>query len=93
MEATGTNGDKPIPSKEDQNQEERLSRPRSLEPEDDTIIDRGNGSGAPTAIIKGGEYDQVALVSISHDGEYATAVCLGFQHEGTGKGGREGKGV
>lgn len=33
--------------------------------------------GAPAAIIKGTHKDYEALVSISHDGDYATAVCLG----------------
>lgn len=33
--------------------------------------------GAPVAIIRGRDEDHEALVSISHDGEYATAVCLG----------------
>lgn len=33
--------------------------------------------GAPAAIIKGANEDYEALISISHDGEYATAVCLG----------------
>lgn len=33
--------------------------------------------GAPRAIIKGVDEDCEALLSISHDGEYATAVCLG----------------
>lgn len=89
--ATATDGDRPILGKQQQNQDEELSLTRRLEPdaegEGDTTIDRGNGSGAPTAIVKGVEYDQVALVSISHDGEYATAVCLGFRHEGAGGGG------
>jgi holo-[acyl-carrier protein] synthase len=39
-------------------------------------------SQAPFAVIRGeegsGVGDQRALVSISHDGHYATAVCLGF---------------
>ncbi|KAK3319353.1 hypothetical protein B0H66DRAFT_559297 [Apodospora peruviana] len=45
---------------------------------------REDGSGAPVAIILGGRmsgrppHDQTALVSISHDTEYATAVCIGF---------------
>ncbi|KAJ4422294.1 hypothetical protein N0V82_003049 [Gnomoniopsis sp. IMI 355080] len=34
-------------------------------------------NGAPLAIIHGAKEDHEALVSISHDGEYATAVCLG----------------
>ncbi|KAG6366175.1 hypothetical protein INS49_000351 [Diaporthe citri] len=36
--------------------------------------------GAPAAIIKGTDEDYEALISISHDGDYATAVCLGAQH-------------
>ncbi|KAH6672788.1 hypothetical protein F5X68DRAFT_215025 [Plectosphaerella plurivora] len=36
-----------------------------------------NGSGPPVAIV-GGEDGQMAQVSISHDGDYSTAVCLGF---------------
>lgn len=35
--------------------------------------------GAPAAIIKGTNEDHEALISISHDGDYATAVCLGAQ--------------
>ncbi|KAK1598297.1 uncharacterized protein LY79DRAFT_586898 [Colletotrichum navitas] len=41
-----------------------------------------NGSGPPVAVIRGereGEPGQTAMVSISHDGDYATAVCLGFE--------------
>ncbi|KAK3687364.1 hypothetical protein B0T22DRAFT_439005 [Podospora appendiculata] len=40
----------------------------------------GGGSGPPVAVIKGapGCLSQVARMSISHDGGYATAVCLGF---------------
>ena len=40
------------------------------------------GTGPPVAIIRGNDQktpDQKALISISHDGEYATAVCLGFE--------------
>ena len=43
-----------------------------------------NGSGPPVALIKGdgeGHPDAMAMVSISHDGDYATAVCLGFNAE------------
>ncbi|KAK1997505.1 hypothetical protein LX36DRAFT_578301, partial [Colletotrichum falcatum] len=43
-----------------------------------------NGSGPPVAVIRGereGEPGQMAMVSISHDGDYATAVCLGFEPE------------
>ncbi|KAH7145853.1 hypothetical protein B0J13DRAFT_329482 [Dactylonectria estremocensis] len=39
------------------------------------------GSGPPVARIKsaedGAEADESAMISISHDGDYATAVCLG----------------
>ncbi|KAK0712141.1 hypothetical protein B0T21DRAFT_297825 [Apiosordaria backusii] len=39
----------------------------------------------PTAVILGDENSgvraQMALLSISHDGDYATAVCLGFKPE------------
>lgn len=38
--------------------------------------------GAPAAIIKGTNEDYEALISISHDGDYATAVCLGAQRAG-----------
>ncbi|KAH6855806.1 hypothetical protein B0I37DRAFT_365847 [Chaetomium sp. MPI-CAGE-AT-0009] len=40
------------------------------------------GSSAPVVLIKGGSEgsrDQMAKVSISHDGEYATAMCIGFE--------------
>lgn len=40
------------------------------------------GSGPPIARIRSGEEeaeDTSALVSISHDGNYATAVCLGHE--------------
>jgi phosphopantetheinyl transferase (holo-ACP synthase) len=38
-------------------------------------------TGAPVAVIKpgGGRRDQIAMVSISHDGNYASAVCIGFE--------------
>ncbi|KAK0714668.1 4'-phosphopantetheinyl transferase superfamily, partial [Lasiosphaeris hirsuta] len=36
------------------------------------------GSGPPVARIKGAEGEQMAMVSISHDGDYATAFCMGF---------------
>ncbi|KEZ41247.1 hypothetical protein SAPIO_CDS7337 [Scedosporium apiospermum] len=38
----------------------------------------GEESGPIVAVIRGEEVDQMAMVSISHDGDYATAVCLGF---------------
>ena len=40
------------------------------------------GSGPPVAVIRGdgnGAADQMAQISISHDGEYAMAVCIGFE--------------
>ncbi|KAF4449486.1 hypothetical protein F53441_7256 [Fusarium austroafricanum] len=43
------------------------------------------GSGPPIARIRSGEGDSEdpsALVSISHDGDYATAVCLGHEPDG-----------
>ncbi|KAG8166483.1 hypothetical protein KVR01_002172 [Diaporthe batatas] len=36
--------------------------------------------GAPAAIIRGTNEDYEALISISHDGDYASAVCLGARH-------------
>ncbi|KAK4192426.1 hypothetical protein QBC35DRAFT_447271 [Podospora australis] len=46
-------------------------------------------SSPPVCIIKGdyetGVEDQVAMISISHDTDYATATCLGWYHGG-GKG-------
>jgi holo-[acyl-carrier protein] synthase len=40
------------------------------------------GSGPPVARIKSAkrdaEVDDSAMISISHDGDYATAVCLGY---------------
>lgn len=41
-------------------------------------------SGPPKAIIKGETEDVEALISISHDGAYATAVCLGAPGSDTG---------
>ncbi|KAK4174374.1 hypothetical protein QBC36DRAFT_243500 [Triangularia setosa] len=45
----------------------------------------GRATGPPVAMILGDEKrgvrGQVALLSISHDGDYATAVCLGFRPE------------
>ncbi|KAK1472110.1 hypothetical protein CABS01_04753 [Colletotrichum abscissum] len=46
-----------------------------------------NGSGPPIAIVRGiheGIPGQEALLSISHDGDYATAVCLAFEAQGEG---------
>ncbi|CAP67295.1 uncharacterized protein PODANS_1_23035 [Podospora anserina S mat+] len=43
----------------------------------------GRVTGPPVAVILGDEEvgvkGQVALLSISHDGDYATAICLGFK--------------
>jgi phosphopantetheinyl transferase (holo-ACP synthase) len=47
----------------------------------------GLTSSAPVALIRGdgeGARDQMAKVSISHDGEYATAMCIGFEASGGG---------
>ncbi|KAK4159802.1 hypothetical protein QBC43DRAFT_221322 [Cladorrhinum sp. PSN259] len=56
---------------------------------DEKTLDRDNGSDAPVVVIRGNEEegmeDQMALVSISHDGDYATAVCVGFDPEVFGK--------
>ncbi|KAH9242133.1 hypothetical protein K456DRAFT_47227 [Colletotrichum gloeosporioides 23] len=41
-----------------------------------------NGSGPPVAVIKGakeGERAQEAKITISHDGDYATAVCIAYE--------------
>lgn len=38
-----------------------------------------NGSGPPVAIIRQGGEEQTAMISISHDGDYAMAVCLGHE--------------
>ncbi|KAL2021075.1 hypothetical protein VTK56DRAFT_7494 [Thermocarpiscus australiensis] len=50
------------------------------------------GTGVPMALIKGGqgERDQMAMVSISHDGDYATAVCIGFDPGQVEEGGKQG---
>lgn len=55
----------------------------------DVLIERGrgaegnvNGSGPPIVRVTGeGEVDRTALVSISHDGEYATAVCMAAEED------------
>ncbi|KAL2880577.1 hypothetical protein SGCOL_003949 [Colletotrichum sp. CLE4] len=51
-------------------------------PADDEFTN--NGSGPPVAIVRS-KYDdmpdQEVLVSISHDGDYATAVCIGFPRD------------
>ncbi|KAL2176793.1 uncharacterized protein P884DRAFT_244503 [Thermothelomyces heterothallicus CBS 202.75] len=51
----------------------------------------GPGASAPVALIRAGEKgagarDQMARVSISHDGEYATATCIGFEAGSAGSG-------
>ncbi|KAI5463184.1 hypothetical protein BGZ63DRAFT_402522 [Mariannaea sp. PMI_226] len=49
------------------------------------------GSGPPIARIKSAElkaeFDDSAMISISHDGDYATAVCLGYDTTVDGSGG------
>lgn len=57
---------------------------------------RKQEAGNPVAIVwpggqgEEGRMAQEALVSISHDGEYATAVCIGYDHSqgGDDAGGR-----
>ncbi|KAL2196860.1 hypothetical protein P885DRAFT_77982 [Corynascus similis CBS 632.67] len=48
----------------------------------------GPGASAPVALIRAGNggasRDQMARVSISHDGEYATAMCIGFEVDAEG---------
>lgn len=46
----------------------------------DSSLGDPRSSGPPVALIKGDDYyeDCYASVSISHDGDYATAVCLGY---------------
>ena len=57
------------------------------------LMEPSSSPAAPVALIKarqGGKgRDQMARVSISHDGGYSTAVCIGFEAgpEGDGYGG------
>lgn len=53
------------------------SRPSSTTTPTPPDNNNNRTTGAPTAIIRGATEDYEALLSISHDGEYATAVCLG----------------
>ena len=57
---------------------------------------QSSGSSAPVALIKapkrGNHRDQIARVSISHDGAYSTAVCIGFEAGPEGKGEEDGEG-
>ncbi|KAK7956126.1 holo-acyl-carrier-protein synthase [Apiospora aurea] len=49
---------------------------------DDGTNDAALSSGPPVAVIKGyppGQPDTTAMLSISHDGDYAAAVCLSVQ--------------
>ncbi|KAL8408202.1 hypothetical protein RB594_006846 [Gaeumannomyces avenae] len=47
----------------------------------DQIRIRAGPDGAPAAVVTpDGREPQQARLSISHDGDYATAVCLGFEH-------------
>lgn len=60
--------------------------------EDDVVQRRNANSGPPLAYVRvyaletdtdgndSGIVEQEARISISHDGEYATAVCLGIEH-------------
>ena len=73
----------------------------------DVVIERRGrkeerlGSGPPVARIKSGEEeeeaeDASAMISISHDGDYATAVCMAYDPsvvEQGGDGEGEGEGI
>ncbi|KAJ0296235.1 hypothetical protein COL516b_011764 [Colletotrichum fioriniae] len=68
----------------------QVEEPKELEGSE-AATTSANGSGPPVAIVRGTHDDmpgQEVLVSISHDGDYATAVCLAFQ----GVAGVEGQG-
>ncbi|KAL6881394.1 hypothetical protein J3F83DRAFT_722125 [Trichoderma novae-zelandiae] len=65
----------------------------------DVVIERRGrdeerlGSGPPVARIKGGgedAEDESAMISISHDGDYATAVCMAYDPSVVGGGGEDG---
>lgn len=49
-----------------------------------------NGSGPPIALVRADDGEQFAQISISHDGDYATAVCLGFDPRFSGQMGSGG---
>ncbi|KAK4240898.1 hypothetical protein C8A03DRAFT_12820 [Achaetomium macrosporum] len=53
-----------------------------------------HAKGAPVAVIKPGEgrRDQIAMVSISHDGNYASAVSIGFEPVQEGGDREQGRG-
>ncbi|PTB70908.1 hypothetical protein BBK36DRAFT_1175950 [Trichoderma citrinoviride] len=64
----------------------------------DVVIERRGrqeerlGSGPPVARIKGGEgdaEDASAMISISHDGDYATAVCMAYDPSVLEQGGKQ----
>ncbi|TFB03633.1 hypothetical protein CCMA1212_004266 [Trichoderma ghanense] len=64
----------------------------------DVVIERRGrneerlGSGPPVARIKGGEgdaEDASAMISISHDGDYATAVCMAYDPSVGGEDGKD----
>lgn len=68
----------------------QVEEPKELEGSE-AATTSANGSGPPVAIVRGTHDDmpgQEVLVSISHDGDYATAVCLAFK----GVAGVEGQG-
>lgn len=71
-----------------------LARRRTTVPQEAAPGRARLGSGPPVAIIRGAkegaggdENHQVALISISHDGDYATATCVGFDAGSMVKGG------
>ncbi|KAK0371453.1 hypothetical protein CLIM01_11194 [Colletotrichum limetticola] len=69
------------PKKQDEEQKELEAK------EAEPTASTPNGSGPPIAIVRGiheGIPGQEVLLSISHDGDYATAVCLAFEAEGEG---------
>lgn len=76
-------GKEVITNKDDKNH----STNNKAEEEDDT-----RWAGRPVAIVRGrkeiGEEDVEVLVSISHDGDYASAVCLGWIGSSKQGGGR-----
>ncbi|KAK1712939.1 uncharacterized protein BDZ83DRAFT_638143 [Colletotrichum acutatum] len=60
--------------------------PKKLEAKE-TEPPSANGSGPPVAIVRSiheGTPGQEVLLSISHDGDYATAVCLAFEAQSDG---------
>ncbi|KAK1531399.1 hypothetical protein CPAR01_11048 [Colletotrichum paranaense] len=69
------------PKKQDEEQKELEAK------EAEPTASTPNGSGPPIAIVRSiheGIPGQEVLLSISHDGDYATAVCLAFEAQGEG---------